>query len=105
MTPEKKPRPSVRQLAVALGYEPGVDAAPVVLAKGRGRVAEKILDAARESGIPVRSDRDLVECLARIDLGGLIPPELYIVVAEVLAFIYRMNREHGGLPEEAPRGR
>jgi len=85
--------PSRRQMAVALGYEPGVDTAPVVLAKGRGRVAEKILAAAREAKVPVRSDRDLVELLSAVDLGEAIPPELYLVVAEILAFIYRLNRE------------
>ncbi|MDR1533887.1 MAG: EscU/YscU/HrcU family type III secretion system export apparatus switch protein [Planctomycetota bacterium] len=84
--------PSRRQLAVALRYDEDREAAPRVLAKGRGRVAEKILELARERDIPIREDPDLVEMLAKLDTGSLIPTELYPAVAEVLAFIYRQNR-------------
>jgi flagellar biosynthesis protein len=79
-------------LAVALRYDEDREAAPRVLAKGRGRVAEKILELARERDIPIREDPDLVEMLAKLDTGSLIPTELYPAVAEVLAFIYRQNR-------------
>ena len=100
--PTPTPRsPSRRQVAIALGYEPGVDAAPVVLAKGRGRTAERILAAAREADVPVRTDRDLVELLSAVELGDAVPPELYVAVAELLAFIYRVNRQAA---EEATRG-
>ena len=81
-----------RQLAVALRYNEDKEAAPRVLAKGQGKVAQKILDIARSQGIPVRDDPDLVESLAQLDVGSLIPTELYPAVAEVLAFVYRQNQ-------------
>ncbi len=80
-----------RQLAVALRYNEDKEAAPRVLAKGQGKVAQKILDLARTQGIPVREDPDLVESLAKLDVGSLIPTELYPAVAEVLAFVYGQN--------------
>ena len=112
-SPSRPPGPSRRQLAVALGYEPGVDAAPVVLARGKGRMAERILAAAKKARVPIRNDRDLVEALARLDLGDVIPEELYLAVAEILAFIYRINRDARGLRllserpsrKERPHGR
>ncbi|MDR0361493.1 MAG: EscU/YscU/HrcU family type III secretion system export apparatus switch protein [Planctomycetota bacterium] len=81
-----------RQLAVALRYNEDREAAPRVLAKGRGKVAEKILDIARGQNIPIRDDPDLVEMLAKLDVGSLIPTELYPAVAEVIAFVYKQNR-------------
>ena len=84
-----------RQLAVALRYDEDREAAPRVLASGRGKVAQKILDLARAQGIPVREDPDLVEALAKLDIGSLIPTELYPAVAEVLAFVYRQNQRRG----------
>lgn len=77
--------------AVALKYERGKDAAPKVTAKGRGAVADKILALAREHGIPIEKDTTLMEALYRLDLNEQIPEELYQIVAEILAFIYRMN--------------
>lgn len=77
--------------AVALKYERGTDAAPKVTAKGRGAVAEKILALAQEHGVPVEKDATLLEALYRLDINEEIPEELYRVVAEILAFIYRMN--------------
>ena len=77
--------------AVALKYERGKDAAPKVTAKGRGAVAEKILALARENRIPIEQDSTLMEALYRLDINEGIPEELYQVVAELLAFIYRMN--------------
>ena len=88
--------PSKRQLAVALRYNEDHEAAPRVLAKGAGGVAQKILDIAREQNIPVRDDPDLVEALAKLDVGSLIPTELYPAVAEVLAFVYRQNQRYVG---------
>ena len=81
---EKGPR-----RAAALGYERGVDAAPRLLAKGSGVIADRILEIAREHGIPVHQDRALVDVLSRLDIEQQIPPELYLVVAQILAFIYR----------------
>lgn len=80
-----------RQVAVALGYHEDQDAAPQVVAKGSGHVAMRILEIARQQNIPVREDPDLVQALAGLDLGQVIPAELYPAVAEVLAYIYRAN--------------
>jgi flagellar biosynthesis protein len=82
---EKKPK------AVALKYEKEKDAAPRIVAKGRGLVAEKIIEAARAHRVPLYEDKNLVQVLEALDLETEIPPELYRAVAEVLAFIYRLN--------------
>jgi len=83
----KRPRPT----AVALRYDEEKAPAPVVTAAGKGDVAERILALAREHGVPVREDPDLVALLAQLDVGQIIPPELYPVIAEVLAFVYRLR--------------
>jgi len=70
--------------------------APRVVAKGEGNVAERIVEIARESGIPVLEDRALVSLLMEVDLGKEIPPELYKAVAKVLAYVYRIT---GRLPK------
>ena len=85
-----------RPKAVAMQYERGKDRAPKVTAKGQGILAEKILAMAREHHIPIHKDKALLEALYRLDLNEEIPEELYQVVAEVLAFIYRMNRLRAG---------
>ncbi len=90
----EKNGPSKRQIAVALRYNEDKEAAPRVLAKGQGNVADKILDLAKSQGIPIREDPDLVEALAKLDVGSLIPTELYPAVAEVLAFVYRQNQRY-----------
>lgn len=77
--------------AAALKYRRGVDSAPSIVAKGRGAVAEKIIALAREHGIPIREDRNMVEVLSTLDLYEEIPPELYKAVAEILAFLYKMS--------------
>ncbi len=82
--------------AAALQYQPGQDAAPRVVAAGRGEIAQRILALAREAGIPIQQDGDLAEALLRVDLAGEIPPELYPAVAEVLAFVWRSDRAKGG---------
>ncbi|MEN6446973.1 MAG: EscU/YscU/HrcU family type III secretion system export apparatus switch protein, partial [Syntrophaceae bacterium] len=84
------------QKAVALTYERGKDKAPRVTAKGRGALAEKILALARQHGVPIEKDSTLLEALYRLEINEDIPEELYKVVAEVLAFIYRMNRVKRG---------
>jgi flagellar biosynthesis protein len=78
--------------AVALAYETG-DAAPRVVAKGRGLLAEEILRRARAAGVQVHASRELVSLLMQVDLDSHIPPELYRAVAELLAWLYRL--EHG----------
>ena len=80
-----------RRAAVALKYDHARDAAPRVTATGRGFVADRILALAHEHGVPIREDADLVQMLAQLDLHQEIPPELYQVVAEILAFVYRLN--------------
>ncbi|MGR6836587.1 EscU/YscU/HrcU family type III secretion system export apparatus switch protein [Syntrophomonas erecta] len=83
-----------RERAVALGYNPDHDSAPVVVASGQGYLAEKIKEIARASGVPLKKDSELAEYLMALDLYQEIPPELYPVVAEILAFIYNMNSHY-----------
>jgi flagellar biosynthesis protein len=78
--------------AVAVKYRPPDDTVPKVVAKGRGEIAERILRVAREHNVPVREDPDLTELLSALDINQEIPTELYQVVAEVLAWVYRLNR-------------
>jgi flagellar biosynthesis protein len=82
---------AARRHAAALGYDPDVDGAPRLLAKGAGELADRIIQTARKHGVPIREDRDLVAVLARLNLDQEIPPELYRAVAEMLAFVYRVN--------------
>jgi flagellar biosynthesis protein len=82
-----------RPNAVALGYEPGKDIAPQVLAKGYGAIAEQIIAVAQASGVPIREDPALAAALASVDLGESIPPELYAVVAAVLAYVYKVKQK------------
>lgn len=96
---DDKPKPPLR--AVALRYAPGEDDAPRVAAKGRGHVAEKILELARRYGVPIRQDPNLVQVLSRLDLEQEIPPSVYRAVAEILAFVYRLSVEKGG-PQANP---
>ena len=67
--------------------------APIVVAKGRGVIAEKIMEIARANNIPIREDADLVALLSKVDLMGEIPPELYRIVAEILTYIYKINKK------------
>ena len=77
--------------AVALSYESG-DVAPRVVASGRGLVAEKIIEKAKESNVAVHEDSKLAQTLANLEIGEMIPPELYEVVAEVLVFVNDMEK-------------
>jgi flagellar biosynthesis protein len=78
--------------AVALRYDKDKDHAPKVIAKGRGEIAEKILEIAKAHNLPLYEDKNLVQILEALELETAIPPELYRAVAEVLAFIYRLNK-------------
>lgn len=78
--------------AVALKYEMEKDRAPRVVAKGKGEIAKKIIEVAREHNIPLYEDKELSQVLEALDLDTEIPGELFRAVAEVLAFIYRMNK-------------
>lgn len=79
--------------AVALTYDQEKDSAPKVVAKGSGQVAEKIIETAKAHQVPLVEDENLVQVLEALDLETQIPPELYRAVAEVLAFVYRLNRK------------
>ncbi|GIO36266.1 EscU/YscU/HrcU family type III secretion system export apparatus switch protein [Paenibacillus antibioticophila] len=96
MSEQDKKRNSSLKKAVALKYDPAQNDAPVLAAKGTGYLAERILDLAREHEIPVQEDAALVEVLSKLDLDRQIPPELYNLVAEILSFIYRADRDAGG---------
>lgn len=87
---------SARQKAVALRYKAEQDAAPRVVAQGAGLLAERIIDAAKKHGVPVHEDPDLVAVLAKLDVGVEIPESLYKAVAQVLAFVYRLNGRLAG---------
>jgi flagellar biosynthesis protein len=88
------PRPPARPgaEAVAVRWRKDRDGAPKITAKGRGLMAERILALAREHGIPMHEDRDLVTLLGALDLGVEVPPHLYKALAEILAHVYRANR-------------
>lgn len=76
--------------AVALAYETG-DQAPKILASGKGYVAEKIVEAAKEENVPVHKDETLAATLSKLEIGDYIPKELYGVVAEILVFVDRVE--------------
>lgn len=82
-----------KKRAVAIKYQPKSDNAPKVIAKGKGQTAERIIEIAREHNIFIHNDPDLIEILSGLDLNDEIPPDLYLIVAELLAFVYSLNRE------------
>ena len=84
-----------RPAAAALHYDPLGDAAPEIVATGRGLVADDIVAIAQHHGVPIHQDPGLVEALSKLDVGTTIPRELYAVVAEVLAFVYSVDQEAG----------
>lgn len=90
-----KPKPPPVRRAVALRYDKGADDAPTVVASGKGLVADKIVEKARDAAVPVQEDAALAESLALVEIGTAIPEELYPVVAELLVFINRMNKQRG----------
>lgn len=80
-----------RLQAIALKYRVEEDHAPVVLAKGRGRLAAAILELARRAGIPALREPELVQILEKVEVGEYIPPEAYTLAAEIIAFIMRLE--------------
>ncbi|MBR3526062.1 MAG: EscU/YscU/HrcU family type III secretion system export apparatus switch protein [Lachnospiraceae bacterium] len=80
-----------KKSAIALEYDPN-DSAPRVLASGTGKVAEKIIEKAKEAKVPVHQDAKLADTLSRLEIGEMIPPELYEVVAEILVFVDAMDK-------------
>ncbi|MCX5836359.1 MAG: EscU/YscU/HrcU family type III secretion system export apparatus switch protein [Deltaproteobacteria bacterium] len=81
-------------IAAAIKYDGQKDAAPKVVAKGRGAIAEKIIEIAKENNIPLKSDPGLVQILSKLDIDEQIPVELYKAVAEILAFVYSANNRY-----------
>ncbi|MCK9362273.1 MAG: EscU/YscU/HrcU family type III secretion system export apparatus switch protein [Syntrophales bacterium] len=79
--------------AAALQYDSKKDVAPRVTAKGKGIIAEKIIELAKKNNIPIKSDPALVQLLSKVDIEEQIPLELYKAVAEILAFVYSMNEK------------
>jgi flagellar biosynthesis protein len=88
------PDPPPPKRAVALSYEEGAHA-PRVTATGSGLVAERILAAAREAGVPVREDPGLAQALGMLELGSDVPEALWVAVAETLAWAYRLDADAG----------
>ena len=88
MAEDKKPK--IKQ-AIALEYDPS-DEAPKVIASGKGALAERIIEKAKESEVPIHRDDKLAETLSRLEIGEMIPPELYEVVAEILVFVNDMDK-------------
>ncbi|HEX9593088.1 MAG TPA: EscU/YscU/HrcU family type III secretion system export apparatus switch protein [bacterium] len=80
--------------AAALRYRHGADTAPQMIARGSGDIARQIVEIARECGVPIEEDGDLLHLLEQLDLGEEIPTELYTMVAEVLAFAYVVNGKY-----------
>ena len=83
-----------RKQAVALHYNPG-DEAPSIVASGTGIIAEKIIEKAKESDVPLYEDSKLADTLSKLEIGDMIPPELYSVVAEILVFVDNLDKLRG----------
>lgn len=91
-------RKNTVKTAIALEYNPS-EQAPKVIATGRGAIAEKIIEKAKESNVPVHQDGKLAKTLSKLEIGDMIPPELYEAVAEILVFVDAMEkiRQKGNL--------
>jgi flagellar biosynthesis protein len=81
------------KLAVALKYKQDQDVAPLVVASGKGVLADAILKRARDAGIPIHPDSELAGMLSEVEVGDSIPEELYEVVAQIMAMVYRMDSD------------
>ena len=90
----KKGKEEKVKQAIALEYDPSDDA-PRVIASGRGALAERIIERAQESDVPIHRDDKLADTLSRLDIGDMISPELYEVVAEILIFVDSMDKIKG----------
>lgn len=83
-----------QKISVALEYTPGEEA-PKIIASGKGVLAEKIIEKAKEADVPVYEDSKLAKTLSKLEIGEMIPPELYTVVAEILVFVDDCDRMRG----------
>lgn len=79
-----------KKQAIALSYDP-VDDAPKVIASGTGVLAERIIEKAKEADVPIHRDDKLADTLSKLEIGDMIPPQLYEAVAEILVFVDRMD--------------
>ena len=93
-----KKRPETEKTAIALQYDPN-DAAPRILATGKGHIAEKIIEEAKDNDVPLYQDNKLAETLSKLEVGDAIPPELYEVVAQILVFVDGMDKLRQRLDE------
>lgn len=93
-------KPTPQQVAVALAYGAGTGGAPKVVAKGRGLVAQAIIERAKQNNVFVHESEELVGLLMTVELDQEIPPQLYLAVAELLAWLYRL--EHADAPVAPP---
>ena len=94
MTYKKETGEQKRKVSVALEYVPGEEA-PKIIASGKGVLAEKIIERAKEADVPVYEDSKLANTLSKLEIGDMIPPELYGVVAEILVFVDECDRIRG----------
>jgi len=83
----------MKQKAVALKYEQKKNNAPKVTAKGEGKTAQKIIQIAKESGVTLKKDENLVELLSKVELDAEVPPEMYKAVAEIFSFLYKITKK------------
>ncbi|HKM04197.1 MAG TPA: EscU/YscU/HrcU family type III secretion system export apparatus switch protein [Lachnospiraceae bacterium] len=86
---EEGKKPKLKQ-AIALEYDLE-DQAPTVIASGRGALAERIIEKAQQANVPIHQDGKLANTLSKLEIGDMIPPELYEVVAEILVFVDAMD--------------
>jgi len=82
-----------KKSAISLQYKKGINRAPRITAKGQGWIADNIIKLAKDKNIPIREDRDLVNLLSEVDVGKEVPESLYKVVAELLAWVYQLNKD------------
>jgi flagellar biosynthesis protein len=87
----------LRKGAIAIGYDGERDEAPRVLAKGFGKIAEEIVEIGKENDVMIREDELLFESLARLDVSENVPPKLYQVIAELLAYVYKVEQKFNGI--------
>lgn len=91
MSQKEEGRQEPKRKAVALSYDP-TDHAPQVIAGGKGAIADRIIEQAKEHDVPLYADKGLAETLLKLDVGDYIPPELYGVVAEILVYVDKMDK-------------
>jgi flagellar biosynthesis protein len=82
----------MKEKAVALKYDKEKNSAPQLKAKGSGKSAQKIIQIAKENGVPIKKDADLVELLSQVELDEEVPPQMYKAVAEIFSFLYKITK-------------